>query len=86
MHFEHHVAVGAKRGDPIAFLCTCFSQQSCEAVRPIAEFAISETSVAVHDGRALRKYFRGAIQKIRRVQRSSRTERHFPLRLQCALN
>jgi hypothetical protein len=67
VHFEHDVAVSAERRDPIALLSAGIAQQSREAMRPLAKFAISKATHAVNDGGALGKYFRRAVQEVSRV-------------------
>src|ERR1700676_1662151 len=47
-------------------------------MRPFSKFAIRKASLAIDDGRALRKYFRGAIQEVRRVQWSYILQGHLP--------
>jgi hypothetical protein len=85
VHFEHHVAIGAERGDSIPVLRPCASQQSRKAMRPLSKLAIRKAAVAIDDGCALGKDFRSAIQEVRRVQWSCGVQRHSLLRLKFGL-
>src|ERR1700686_4165430 len=72
------MAIGAERGNAIALPHSRIAQQSREAMRPVSKFAIGKTEIAVNDGCPLGKYFRGAIQEVRRVQWSCAVQRHLP--------
>jgi hypothetical protein len=81
MHFEHDVAVGTKSRDSIARLSAFALEESCQPVRPLAKLGIRKAALAIHDGRAIGETFRGAVKKMRRIQRSRSVQKHSQLQL-----
>ena len=70
VQFQHHVAVGAQRGDPVLASHALGGQRAGQAAAAAGQVAVGEPALAVHDRRPVGEDRGRAVKEGRRRQRS----------------